>query len=369
MKNKKLIDFFILCCILSLFFIDTNGKAQSILPGSSSSKLFRASASTSNIIPPLGKGIVGNFGTPPPAEHVHDELHGHSLILDDGITQLVFVVVDNVAIKREVFEEAKRLIYERTGLPKEHILMSAIHTHSWIGAGGGPEGYELGWCSWNVEKPLVGSQNFLVSRMVDGVERALNNLETTCISWEVGKVPQHVFNRRWKMNEPITNPFGEKDQVRMNPGVGNSALVEPAGPTDPEVSLISVKSTDGWTIALLGNYSLNYMGGVPRRHLSADYFGYFADRVQELLGADLQDPPFVGMMSNGTSGDVNNINFRSPVENHPHEKMRVVANDVAQEVIRVQNTINHHDWVPLQTLQSELELEIHPASSEYFDPC
>jgi hypothetical protein len=107
------------------------------------------------------------------------------------------------------------------------------------------------------------------------------------------------------------------DQVQMNPGVGNPDLVEPAGPTDPQVSFLSVQSTQGRPIAVLGNYSLHYVGGVPRGHISADYFAMFADRIQELLQADRQDPPFVGVMSNGTSGDVNNINFRGPSEKHP----------------------------------------------------
>src|SRR5690606_13633998 len=101
-----------------------------------------------------------------------------------------------------------------------------------------------------------------------------------------------------------------------------------------EVSFISVQALDGRPIALLGNYSLHYVGGVPRGHLSADYFGVFADRIQELLAADRQDPPFVGIMSNGTSADVNNINFRGPAEKYPpYAKMKLVADDVATEVL------------------------------------
>src|SRR5690606_22268441 len=179
------------------------------------------------------------------------------------------------------------------------------------------------------------------------------------IGWGAGSVPQHVFNRRWKMKEPVVNPFGGKDLVRMNPGVGNPDIVEPAGPTDPEVSFIFVQAVDGRPLALLANYSLHYVGGVPRNDISADYFAVFADRIQELLGADRQDPPFVGMMSNGTSGDINNINFRGPAEkNAPYAKMRVVANDVAEEVVKVYKTIEHQDWVPLRAAQSELSLAV-----------
>ena len=323
--------------------------------------VFRAGASTANITPPLGSGIVGNFGIPPPANYVHDELHARSLVLDDGTTKLVFVVVDNVGIIREVFDEAKRLIFEETKIPTAQILISSDHTHSASSASG--IGEIRG--GWNAGRPLDDYQRFLVRRIADGVRIAVNNLEPARIGWGSGNVPQHLFNRRWKMKNPVVNPFGDMDQVLMNPGIKNPELLEPAGSTDPQVSFISVQSLKGRPIGILANYSLHYVGGVPKDHISADYFAVFADRIQELLKADRQDPPFVGIMSNGTSGDVNNINFRGPAEKHePYAKMRIVANDVAHEVLRVYQTIQHKDWVPLGAAQSELNLKVRRPSSE-----
>ncbi len=320
-------------------------------------RTFKAWAATSNITPPLGEGIVGGWGVPP-ATHIHDELHARCLVLDDGETRLVFAIVDNVGVLREVFDEAKRQIHEATGIPKEHMLMASTHTHSATSAGGQGERRR----GWNYGKPLDDYQQFLARRISDGVRVAINNLEPARIGWGVGHVPQHLFNRRWKMKKPVINPFGEMDEVVMNPGIGNPDLAEPAGPTDPEVSFISVQATDGRPIALLANYSLHYVGGVPSGHISADYFAVFADRIQQLLNADRQDPPFVGIMSNGTSGDVNNINFRGPAEKHPpYAKMKIVAEDVAQEVMRVYKTIEHHAWVPLKAAQTELKLKVrHP---------
>ena len=323
--------------------------------------VFRAGASTANITPPLGSGIVGNFGIPPPANYVHDELHARRLVLDDGTTKLVFVVVDNVGIIREVFDEAKRLIFEETKIPTAQILISSDHTHSASSASG--IGEIRG--GWNAGRPLDDYQRFLVRRIADGVRIAVNNLEPARIGWGSGNVPQHLFNRRWKMKNPVVNPFGDMDQVLMNPGIKNPELLEPAGSTDPQVSFISVQSLKGRPIGILANYSLHYVGGVPKDHISADYFAVFADRIQELLKADRQDPPFVGIMSNGTSGDVNNINFRGPAEKHePYAKMRIVANDVAHEVLRVYQTIQHKDWVPLGAAQSELNLKVRRPSSE-----
>ncbi len=56
----------------------------------------------------------------------------------------------------------------------------------------------------------------------------------------------------------------------MNPG-GAATLEKPAGPIDPQVSFISVQHTDGRPLAVLANYSLHYVGGVPARTISADY--------------------------------------------------------------------------------------------------
>jgi neutral ceramidase len=366
-KNMKLREKFhsarvALCGAMVLLVGALTLNAQTTTSGSRSSqnKVFRAGAATSNITPPLGEGIVGGWGVPP-ATHIHDQLNARCLVLDDGESRLVFAIVDNVGINREVFDAAKRLIHEATGVPTDHMMMSATHTHSAISAGGKGEKRR----GWNYEEPLDEYQRFVARRISDGVQVAINNLQPARVGWGVGKVPKHLFNRRWKMKNPVVNPFGEMDQVMMNPGVRNPNLVEPAGPTDPEVSFLSVQSIDGKPIALLGNYSLHYVGGVPAGHISADYFAVFADRIQELLKADRQDPPFVGIMSNGTSGDVNNINFRGPSETHPpYAKMRIVADDVAQEVVRVYKTTQHHQWVPLQAAQSELTLKVRRATPQ-----
>ncbi len=97
-----------------------------------------------------------------------------------------------------------------------------------------------------------------------------------------------------------------------------------------------MQSPDGRPIALLANYSLHYVGGVARGDISADYFADLRrPHRSSCSGADRLDPPFVGIMTNGTSGDVNNINFREPGESRkPYEKMREVADEVADARVR-----------------------------------
>jgi hypothetical protein len=108
------------------------------------------------------------------------------------------------------------------------------------------------------------------------------------------------------------------------------------------------------------------VGGVPGGHISADYFAVFADRIQELLKADRQDPPFVGIMSNGTSGDVNNRNYGDPEGEGPrtYSQMRRVADDVVREVFRALTKVEYHDWVKLQAAQEELALQARKPGQE-----
>ncbi len=320
-------------------------------------KGLQAGAALSNITPFLDGGIVGNFGNPPEAKQIHDEMFAKCLVLDDGSTQLAIVIVDNLSIAREVLDKARQLVAQHTPIPKENVLMAATHTHS----GTSSSGVGALRMSYNYDKPLDEYQEFLARRISDGVRRALVNKEPAKIAWGSSQVPQHVFNRRWKMKPgtPMPNPFGGQDKAVMNPGVGNANLLEPAGPTDPELSYVSVQALDGRPIAVLANYSLHYVGGVPNNHISADYFGVFADRLQQLLGADRLAPPFVAMMSNGTSGDVNNINFRGPAERLPaYQKMQKVANDIAQEVYKGYQQLSYRTDVKLGAAYSELSLAV-----------
>lgn len=316
--------------------------------------LFQAGAALVDITPPLGELIVGGWN-PVPATYIHDALHARALVLDDGQTRLAVVLCDNVGIPRTVFDRAKQLTEAGVGLAAENVLLAATHTHSASSARD----------SQNYLRAPTGQaeftwyQEFLAQRIADCIAQAVSNLQPARIGWGRGEEPREVFNRRWFMKDggDTLNPFGGVDRVRMNPPAASDDLLEPAGPTDPEIVFISVQALDGSPLALLANYSLHYVGGVPAGHISADYFALFADQIGRMLGADRSSPPFVGILSNGTSGDVNNINFRLPRERRqPYEKMRLVANRVAGEVFKAYQDVEHRDWVPLSARYTEISL-------------
>lgn len=301
-----------------------------------------AGAGRAEITPPLGETVVGGFA-PFPAAEVHDKLYARCLALDDGQTRIAIVICDNLGISREVYDEARESIAGQTDIPVENILMAATHTHS--GTRARSPKY----------RPIV------VRGIATAVHDAVRNLQKAKIGWGGIDEPSEVFNRRWYVTDPelARNPFGGVDKVRMNPPRGNPKLIKPAGPIDPEISIVSVQSIDGRPIALLGNYSLHYVGGVNKGDISADYFGIFSRRIAELIGADDAQPAFVGMLSNGTSGDINNINFRVRGERYErYEKMTQVANLVAQRAKEAYDKIKYRDWIKLGSARRDLSLNV-----------
>ena len=254
-----------------------------MLPAKPAGKL-RAGAATSNITPPLGISLDGPISQNGPATHVHDELHARCLVLGDGSTQIAIAICDSTMIWQDLIDEAKAIASEKTGLSPERILIAATHTHSTP---------RIGVRNGEIERWY---RDFLPRRIADGIVRAYNNLYPAAIGWGSVEVPEFVFNRRWfvKPESIPPNPFGEKGKrVQMNPPARSPDLIRPAGPVDPEFFVVSVRHADGRPLALLGNYGLHYVGGVPRGSMSADYFGLFSERVQELLGAGHPDMPFV----------------------------------------------------------------------------
>jgi neutral ceramidase len=316
----------------------------------------QAGAAAVNITPPLGTVINGGF-RPVLAEQVHDELHARAIVLRSGKDTVAFLVADNCVIPREVFDQAKALIREETGLEGANVMMASTHSHSC----GSVQGAYL-----TPESPEYRAR--MPRYLADAVRRALRQLAPAEVAHGRGELPGQVFCRRWHLKEgaQAPNPFGGQDLVKMNPGVGHPDLVKPAGPVDPEVQFLAVRHLDGRPLAVLANYSLHYVGGVGGGELSADYFGAFADRIQALLKADRQSPPFVGILSNGTSGDINNINWKGPDQRlkGPYEQIWRVSDELAGEVKRVWEGLEWKKEAQIRVASKELELETRKPSKE-----
>ena len=311
-----------------------------------STEVFRAGAFAIDITP-LELPVLVNGGVQERvASQVHDPLHARCLVLDDGTVQLAIVVVDNCIIPRSLADKAKALAEKDMGIASERILISATHTHS------APSVYGcLGTdCDERYAKWLPG-------KIAEGIRKAQKNLQPARVGWAVGRDETNVYCRRFLMKPATakTNPYSDKrnDRAQMNPGHNNANAIRRTGPVDPDVTILSVQSRDGRPLALLGNYSTHYAGSPA---LSADYFAVFATEIGRLIGAKGEKPRFVGIMSNGTSGDANCYDFAS--SDRRKYDYHSVGRDIARAAFEAYKTIEYRDWVPLEMREQLLTLGV-----------
>lgn len=297
---------------------------------------FQAGAAAVDITPaefPLN--MPGGFSANP-ATQAHDPLHARAIVLASGSTQVVLVVVDSLGTGPDVLNPIKQAASEATGIPTEHMLIASTHTHT------GP--------SSNARENSPPPQLAYHKRFTEGVTAAIvqahRNLQPAEVAHASAPLGDEVFNRRWflKQGSMPPNPFGRLDKVKMNPGANNPELERPAGPTDPDITILSLRNHKRQPVGLLANYSLHYVGGSPKAQISADYFGEFARLMPSRLNASSE---FVAMMSNGTSGDINNIPFqttRPPRE--PFEQIRIVAQKAADTTWAAYRSIDAYHRTP-----------------------
>ncbi len=320
--------------------------------GADEGRVFRAGAAAVDITPQeFPVRVSGSFFERATSE-VKDRLHARCLVLDDGRERLAIVVIDNCVTPREVFDPAKQMASEATGIAMDRMLMSANHTHSGpaldglLGSNGNPQ-----YRAW------------LPGRIAEAVKAAVANLAPARIGWTVIQDTERTHCRRWirRPDRIDTDPFGYRTvRAMMHPGYRNPAYLGPAGPVDPDLSILSVQTAEGQPLGLLANYSMHYVGAPP---LSADYFGAFGDALARRMGDTGGRPAFVGIMSQGTSGDLHWMDYSQP---KPAERRNHLeyAEDIANEVFEACKKIEYRDWVPMRMREETLSLGIRPITDE-----
>lgn len=301
-----------------------------------------------DITPEMGISMAGTISQNTPVKEIHDPLFVRAIAINDGTRTLAIAIVDNTMISDKIHDKAKELIEKNTSIPPSHVIIAATHSHSTPRAVVG----------------LVKAQNYidyldsLSVKIAEAVTEAYKSVVPAKLGWDSFDAPEHVHNRRWFVEEAsqFPAPFGgNKEVVRMNPGFKN--LAKPAGPVDPEFFLFSVqRKEDSSPLALLANYGLHYVGGTEAGVVSADYFGAFSETIGKKLDAD---DAFLGILSNGTSGDVNNIDFSKPrIKKAAYVKINEVAEDLATRSVPTIKKIIYHSDIKLDAIESTLTLKV-----------
>ncbi len=324
-------------CLLAILFTANRAFAD-----------LKAGAARVDITPQPGVSLDGPISKNGPVTRVHDRLHARALVLDDGSTRLAIVICDACMIGRDVFDAAKKTVHESTGLPTSNILIAATHTHA------APRLAHIG------REPMDDEYHKLVAkRVAEAILQAEKNLRPARIGYASFDRPDLIACRRFlcKAGSVGPNPFGEAGERIKSVAGKSSAVIEPAGPVDPQFSILSVQHDDGQPLCVLGNFSVHYCGGYQRGVVSADYFGYFSQAMESALGGSGDHPPVVGIMSNGTSGNTGSFQ-RAGKKFAPFEGLQFYGRLLAEETAKAMKDIPYRSDVTLKMVETELELDV-----------
>ena len=230
------------------------------------------------------------------------DVKARAIVLDDGTTKLAIVVADSCILPKDLIDASKALAADRTGIPADHIMISATHTHtapSAISALGTP-----------ADETYVP---YLRLRLADAIAEAAAKLEPARVGFGSVDAAEFTALRRWILRPDLvrTDPFGDATvRATMHAAKDNLlGVTGESGPEDPELSVISLQTPDGHPIALLANFSMHYYGGGP----AADYFGSFCSLLEThyTQAAEINGPSPVAIMSHGCSGDIWRVDYRT----------------------------------------------------------
>ncbi|MDB6028720.1 MAG: hypothetical protein JWM68_4943 [Verrucomicrobiales bacterium] len=259
---------------------------------------WRAGVAEIDITPPIGYRVAGYFYERI-STGVHDPLKAKVVVLENGTNKAALVFCDLVEMTLPVSIPARKEASAQTGIPIANILICATHSHT------GPLFNDLRRDVFHAaameqygKDPTepIDYPKWLAERLVDVIVKANANIRPAQLKAGFAQQEGLAFNRRY---------FMKNGKVAWNPGLLNTNIVKPAGPTDPAVPIVLVESVEGNKSKPVGAITIFAMhadttGGTQ---FSADYPFYLQEELRKAYG-----PDFISMFGAGTCGNINNIN-------------------------------------------------------------
>ncbi|MBN1506395.1 MAG: neutral/alkaline non-lysosomal ceramidase N-terminal domain-containing protein [Sedimentisphaerales bacterium] len=273
----------------------TGQKSQDAGDAAAGAGPLQAGVAVTDITPPIGYRMSGYFNERL-STGVLNPLRAKALVLRQGSTRAAMVFCDIIGLSPDVSKKAREAAQRETGIPAQNILLSATHTHT------GPL-YHDALRDYLHERAVSKhgrdpcEEKDYPAQLVAGIVEAIKEADAKVqpVRLEAGVAQQQglSFNRRFHMKDGT---------VRFNPGSLNPDIVRAAGPIDPDVGIVWLRSADGdKTLAGVVNFPL-HLDTTGGTQYAADYPYYVEQALRQTLGND-----FVLLFGTGTCGDINHI--------------------------------------------------------------
>ncbi|QDU38153.1 Neutral ceramidase precursor [Maioricimonas rarisocia] len=307
----------------------------------------KVGAAAVDITPQIGTPMAGYYNLRA-SEGVHDPLHAKVIVLDAGVQRAALIGLDLISTTQWMTDESRRLIEEQTGIPGDHVMLTATHAHTGPILSKSSRRYDVFGATNDL---AVQYMSRLPDKIAEGVRTAVERLEPATVSTASGVEEQLAFNRRFFMTD---------GSVGWNPGKLNPRIVREAGPVDPEVPVVYFADADGNPLATYVNYAM-HLDTVGGTQFSADAPATLAGLLAAVKGDSM-----VTLFTPGCCGDVNHVNVRSSLPQKGPEEAARIGTHLAANVLRSYERLEPVASTPLRIRREVVELPLPEVSDADF---
>jgi hypothetical protein len=247
--------------------------------------------------------VIGGGIGPGKAFGQEGELRASAIVVEGPHdVRVVLVACDVLMIERDVLDSAARRIERATGIPFDHILINATHTHH------APttvtvHGYER-------DEPFTRQ---VEDKIVQAAEKAARRLAPSTFLFRLGEESSVGRNSRLLLRDGTiywTGPFDD--------------AVRPTGPFDPELPVLAFRRRDGGFEAVLFNHSTHTIGTRKPGVRSPSFYGLAAQELEKERGGTF-------LFFEGASGSTHNLDLPAAEATHRIRQAVASALDAARE--------------------------------------
>ena len=181
-------------------------------------------------------------------------------------------------IERDVLDRAARRIEQATGIPFDHILINATHTHH------APTTVTV----HGYERDEAFTRQ-VEDKIVRAAEKAAGRLAPSTFLFRLGEESSVGKNSRLLLGDGTIYWVGPYDDA-----------VRPTGPFDPELPVLAFRRRDGGLEAVLFNHSTHTIGTQKPGVRSPSFYGLAAQELEKERGGTF-------LFFEGASGSTHNL--------------------------------------------------------------
>ncbi|MDA1052634.1 MAG: hypothetical protein O3C40_19435 [Planctomycetota bacterium] len=254
---------------------------------------------------------------------VNDPLYAKALIIRNGTTTAAIVTVDAVAIgeigyiNNAYLGKVRARVEQELKIPPSNVIVNASHCHGVV-------------CK-DVDE-----------RTFQAIEQASKKMVPVKIGVGHGHEDRVQENRRLKLKS------GREADVRHAYSLPADEEVAEVGPIDPGIGVLRLDRMDGETLAVVYNFAVHPIQGVPSKGNTADMTGFASQVIEDNLSEGT-----IALFVQGCAGDINPISYKDV--DHPRDA-ETLGNLLGLSTLKAVRKVTCAEDSRLTVLNETLEL-------------